>query len=59
MTILPFICLGMGIIGGLFVTAPKFTSASEKVSTVALIFLMLSIGVGIQAVFGFKGVWRN
>ena len=47
MTILPFICLGMGIIGGLFVTAPKFTSASEKVSTVALIFLMLSIGVGI------------
>lgn len=47
MTVLPFVCLGVGIIGGLFVTASKFASIAEKVSTVALIFLMLSIGVGI------------
>ena len=47
MTVLPFICLAIGIALGLFVKSKKFPEVADKISTVALIFLMLSIGVGI------------
>lgn len=47
MTVLPFICLAIGIILGLFIKIEKFPVMADKVMTVALIFLMLAIGVGI------------
>lgn len=47
MTLLPFICLGIGIMLGLFIKRPGFLFASETVMTVALIILMLAIGIGV------------
>lgn len=47
MTVLPFICLGTGIILGLFVKNKSLADASDKVSTIALVLLMLSIGISI------------
>ncbi|MGI6257001.1 MAG: lysine exporter LysO family protein [Anaerovoracaceae bacterium] len=47
MTILPFTCLGVGIFLGVMNKSPKVKVAFENVSTVALIFLMFSIGAGI------------
>lgn len=47
MTILPFICLGIGIGLGLWVQSGVFVKIADTVSTAALIFLMLSIGLGI------------
>lgn len=47
MAIIPFVCLGIGIVLGIFVKSAKFVALSDKVSTFALIFLMLSIGLGI------------
>lgn len=47
MTILPFICLGIGIGLGLWVQSGAFVKIADTVSTAALIFLMLSIGLGI------------
>ncbi len=47
MTLLPFICLGIGILLGIYVKAKAFTKIVDTISTVALAFLMLSIGVGI------------
>ena len=49
MTILPFICLGVGICFGLFLKNQKHIEAFDKLSTVALIALMISIGIGIGA----------
>ncbi len=47
MTVLPFVCLGLGIVVGRFCTKKRIIDLSEKVSTIALILLMLAIGVGI------------
>ena len=47
MTVLPFVCLAIGIILGLLIKADKFAIIADKVLTVALILLMLAIGVGI------------
>lgn len=47
MTILPFVSLGIGIIIGIYVKSSRFIQISDKVTTVALAFLMLSIGLGI------------
>lgn len=47
MGILPFICLGTGITLGIIIKKKKFVQVSDKVSTIALIFLMLTIGIGI------------
>jgi len=44
---LPFVCLGIGIILGLTVKNEKFFIYSDKASTAALILLMLVIGLGI------------
>lgn len=47
MTVIPFVCLSIGITFGLFVKHEKFFVYSEKISTLALILLMLVIGLGI------------
>ena len=47
MTILPFICLGIGIILGLFIKEKKIIGYSEKISSVALALLMITIGLNI------------
>ncbi len=47
MALLPFISLGIGIILGLFIRARRFYVFADKVMIAALIFLMLTIGVGI------------
>jgi len=47
MTVIPFVCLSIGIILGLIVKNEKFFTYSDKVSTFALILLMLIIGLGI------------
>ncbi len=47
MTILPFICLGIGIFLGISVKSKTFIQAADTISTVALALLMLSIGLGI------------
>ena len=47
MSIIPFICLGVGITLGLIVKNEKFYIYSDKISTFALILLMLVIGLGI------------
>lgn len=44
---LPFVCLGIGIILGLTVKNERFFIYSDKASTAALILLMLVIGLGI------------
>lgn len=47
MTIIPFVCLGAGIILGRIQKNDVLLAVSEKISTVALIFLMIAIGIGI------------
>lgn len=47
MAAIPFVCLGIGITFGLIVKNEKFFIYSDKVSTVALMLLMLVIGLGI------------
>ncbi len=47
MTVLPFVCLGIGIALGIFVKSEAFIKAADTVSTVALALLMFSIGLGI------------
>lgn len=47
MTILPFICLGIGIFLGISVKSKAFIQAADTISTVALALLMISIGLGI------------
>jgi uncharacterized membrane protein YbjE (DUF340 family) len=47
MTAIPFVCLSIGIILGLIVKNEDFFKYSDKVSTFALILLMLVIGLGI------------
>lgn len=47
MSILPFVCLGIGITFGLIVKNKKFFVYSDKISTFALVLLMLVIGLGI------------
>lgn len=47
MTMLPFICLSIGIILGIFIKDRRISSYSEKLSTIALSLLMISIGLGI------------
>lgn len=46
-SIIPFVCLGLGIFLGIFVKSSRFITITDKISTVALVFLMLSIGLGI------------
>lgn len=47
MTILPFVCLFIGIIFGILIKNKNFVKYSEKISTIALSLLMLVIGLGI------------
>lgn len=47
MHILPFICLSIGILLGIFIKNKYFIIYSGKLSTIALSLLMLSIGLGI------------
>lgn len=47
MIIIPFTCLGFGIILGILIKSKIFTKIADRVLTIALFFLMLSIGVGI------------
>lgn len=47
MPILPFICLSIGILLGIFIKNKYFIIYSGKLSTIALSLLMLSIGLGI------------
>lgn len=47
MTILPFICLGIGIFLGISIKSKAFIHTADTISTVALALLMLSIGLGI------------
>ena len=47
MTVLPFICLGIGILLGIFVNVSWLAEIAEKVSTAALAILMFAIGLGI------------
>ncbi len=45
--LIPFICVGIGIILGILVKHQGFIKLADKVFAVALLFLMLSIGIGI------------
>lgn len=47
MAVIPFVCLSIGIVLGLIIKNEKFFIYSDKVSTFALILLMLVIGLGI------------
>lgn len=47
MTVLPFICLAIGIILGIFIKDNRLKIYSEKLSTAVLSLLMLTIGLGI------------
>lgn len=47
MPILPFICLSIGILLGIFIKNKYFIIYSGKLSTIALSLLMISIGLGI------------
>lgn len=47
MILIPFICLGFGIMLGVFVKSNILVKNADKVLTLALFFLMLSIGLGI------------
>ena len=47
MSIIPFVCLGIGITLGLIIKKEKFFVYSDKISTFALVLLMLVIGLGI------------
>ncbi len=45
--ILPFVCLGIGILLGAFIKRELFYKVSEKATTVCLILLMITIGSSI------------
>lgn len=47
MSFLPFVCLGIGILIGIFVKDNRVAVYSGKVLTIALSLLMLAIGLGI------------
>lgn len=47
MTVLPFVCLAIGIIMGLFIKSKGFLLLADKISTLALVCLMMTIGIGI------------
>lgn len=47
MVALPFICLGIGILFGLFIKNKNFPVIADKVMSIALVILMIAIGVGI------------
>lgn len=47
MTFLPFVCLGIGIILGVFIKDKRFKNYSEKLSTIVLSLLMITIGMNI------------
>lgn len=47
MTMIPFVCLGFGIMLGVLIKSNKFIKIANQVSTIALVFLMFSIGLGI------------
>lgn len=47
MTVLPFVCLGIGIALGVIIKANLFLKIADIISTIALFFLMLTIGLGI------------
>lgn len=47
MTIIPFVCLTVGIIIGRIHSKEKFLAICDKASTIALILLMIAIGLGI------------
>lgn len=54
-SIIPFVCLGSGIMLGIFIKDGRFVKTADTISTVALIFLMLSIGLGIGLDKGIMG----
>jgi len=47
MTLLPFVCLAVGIILGLFIKSQRFLTVSDKISTISLVLLMITIGTNI------------
>lgn len=47
MTIIPFVCLGIGIILGIKFRNQRFLKNADRTSTGALILLMLVIGIGV------------
>ena len=47
MTVMPFICLGIGFLTGFKVTSPRFFKISDLTVTVVLIVLMTTIGMNI------------
>lgn len=47
MTIIPFACLGAGILLGIKFRKQRFLTAADRISTCALILLMLVIGIGV------------
>lgn len=47
MAVLPFVSLGTGILLGLLVKVKKFSAFADYLMTIALVFLMLAIGIGI------------
>lgn len=63
MSIIPFVCLSIGITFGLIVKNEKFFVYSDKISTFALVLLMLVIGLGIgldkSIVDNFIGIGLN
>lgn len=47
MALLPFACLGIGILVGVFNRSKRFLGVSDRVATVSLILLMATIGTNI------------
>lgn len=47
MTVIPFVCLGIGIILGMKYKNPSFLNCTEKISSIALVLLMFVIGFGV------------
>ncbi len=47
MTVIPFACLGIGIILGIKFRNQRFLKNADRTSTGALILLMLVIGIGV------------
>lgn len=47
MTVIPFVCLGIGIILGIKFRNQRFIKNADRTSTAALILLMLVIGIGV------------
>lgn len=47
MSVMPFICLGIGILLGIFIKSKKFEEYASIVSTIALCIMMFAIGINI------------